>query len=103
MDLNGKAAIVTGSSRGIGRAIAVALASCGMDIIINHVHASHSNDAVETKRQIECLGKDAVITRADVSSEKDVKRLVTEAVRAFDKIHVLVNNAGVFPKTQEHH
>ena len=88
-------AIVTGGSRGIGRAIAVALGREGFDVVVNYNAAAQA--AEEVKAEIETLGSRALIVQADVSKADDRKRLVDETMGAFGRIDLLVNNAGVAP------
>jgi len=93
--------LVTGAARGIGRAIALHLARCGMDVAINDVVAGEKDDdagAWGLRREIEKLGRRAVVIAADVSEAEDRRRIVTEAVDALGRIDLLVNNAGVAPK-----
>jgi 3-oxoacyl-[acyl-carrier protein] reductase len=94
MDPMGRVAIVTGSSRGIGRAIAVRLAEEGSKIVVNF----HRNEeaAYQALRMIEDVGGEAVIVRGDVSDYGDAERIVGEAFRVFGGVDILVNNAGVF-------
>ena len=95
-------AIVTGASRGIGKAIAVELASLGYDLIVNHFDFTaegkpDESNAVQTQKQIRDLGAKCEVFRADVSSAKDRNRLVDLARNKFDRCDMLVNNAGVAP------
>jgi 3-oxoacyl-[acyl-carrier protein] reductase len=93
MKLEGKVAIVTGASRGIGKAIAKTLASEGARVVVNYVHgASEANRAVE---EIKAAGGKAMAVAADVSEKNQAGRLVDETVKAFGRLDVLVNNAGV--------
>ncbi len=96
MEIKGKNALVTGSARGIGRAIVLALARKGANVGINYVN--NHNAAVETRELARKFGVDAEIFRADVANYTDVKRMVDEFVEKFRKIDILVNNAGVFPR-----
>ena len=92
MKLNDQAAIITGSARGIGRAIAIALAREGCNVVIN----SRTKKEVDaTAKEIEKLGSDVLPMVADVSNEKDVSRMVNEAMKKFGRVNILVNNAGV--------
>lgn len=93
MDLNGKNAVVTGSSRGIGKAIALKLASLGANVAV--VYAGNREKANETVAEIEKLGVKAKAYSCDVSSLNDAKNLVIEVIADFGGIDILVNNAGV--------
>jgi 3-oxoacyl-[acyl-carrier protein] reductase len=93
--LDGKVALVTGGSRGIGRATAIALAQAGCDVIVNYLKERSSADAVV--HAIEQSGHRSRAIQADLSVEADVARLVTESEAAFGGIDVLINNAGVNP------
>jgi len=93
MDLSGKTAIVTGSARGIGRAIALRLARAGADIAINGSQASEALE--QTAEEIRALGRKTIAVVADVSSAEDVSRLVDSVVREWGRLDILVNNAGV--------
>jgi 3-oxoacyl-[acyl-carrier protein] reductase len=94
MDLSGKVAIVTGSARGIGRAIALKLAEVGADIVLNDIAAAAG--ALEgVASEIRALGRQALAVTADVSAKEDVNRMVEAAVNTFGHIDILVNNAGV--------
>ena len=88
-------ALVTGSSRGIGRAIAVALAGVGFDCVINFVRDAAAADAV--RKEIEELGRRALVVQADVAVAADRERLVAQSIAEFGSIDLLVNNAGVAP------
>ena len=91
--LDGQVAIVTGSSRGIGLAIARRLAGEGAAVVIDYV--SRADEAAAAVRAIENAGGTAISSQADVSSAADVHRLVAEAMARFGRIDILVNNAGV--------
>ena len=91
-------AIVTGASRGIGRAIAVDLASAGFNIAINY--NSNAQAAEEAASLVRDAGADAMIVQADIGNTDDRKRLVSETVAKFGPITALVNNAGVAPKVR---
>ena len=93
VSLEGKSAIVTGSSRGIGRAIALELARQGTDVLVNYNHNRQA--AEEVKDEIERLGRKAVILQADVSDLAQHQKLLDTAVDAFGRVDVLVNNAGI--------
>jgi 3-oxoacyl-[acyl-carrier protein] reductase len=91
--LTGKSAIVTGASRGIGRAIAIALAQEGAKVAVNF--AGSEEKAAETVRMIEEAGGEAFAIRASVSSQEDVKQLVDGTMERFGSVDILVNNAGI--------
>jgi 3-oxoacyl-[acyl-carrier protein] reductase len=92
IDLTGKVALVTGSSRGIGRAIAEKLAARGADVVVNY----HSNAdlAAEVVEAIQQQGRQALAVQGDVRSSEDAQRLVKATVATFGRIDILVNNAG---------
>ncbi len=87
---SGKTAIVTGSSRGIGRATAIALAAEGARVVVN----GRNEDVREVAELIRSRGGDAIPVLGDVAREEDVKRLAGDAMAAFGSIDILVNNAG---------
>jgi len=93
MKLEGKKAIVTGGSRGIGKAIALMYAKEGADVLVNY----HSNDAAakETVAEIEKLGRKAVAVAADVASYESAQNMVEECVKQLGGVDIVVNNAGV--------
>jgi len=98
--LQGRVALVTGASRGIGRAIALALAHAGAAIALGFRDDQDGANAVQ--RDIETLGRRCTALRADVSRAADVARLVEDVRRSLGEIDVLVNNAGVaVPRTLE--
>ena len=92
-ELKGKVALVTGSSRGIGRAIALALAAAGADIVLNFLRRSAEAQAVEL--QIRQSDRRCVTIQADVSSSSDVERLIKNSEERLGPIDILVNNAGI--------
>ena len=90
--VKGKVAIVTGGSKGIGRAIALALAEHGADVTI----AARGEEALaSTKREIEALGRRCLAVSANMAKEEDWNRLVDETIAAFGGVDILVNNAAV--------
>jgi 3-oxoacyl-[acyl-carrier protein] reductase len=92
MELSGKAAIVTGAGTGVGRATALALAAAGCDVAVNY---SRSKDAAEEVAAAAAeAGVRSIAVQADVSNDEDCRRLVAEALEAFGRLDVLVNNAG---------
>ena len=92
--LNGKVAIVTGASKGIGAAIAKHLADAGAAVVVNYASSKQAADAVVA--EITGNGGKAVALQADVAKKADVERLFAEAKRAFGGLDILVNNAGVY-------
>ena len=91
--LNGNCAVVTGATKGIGRAIAVKLASLGADIVINY--RSSLEEAERLKEEIENLGVKTLLVKADVSIAEEAENLINEAKKCFGKVDILVNNAGI--------
>lgn len=91
--LAGKVAIVTGASRGIGRAVAERFAAEGAAVVVNY--AQGSKNAVAVVAGIEASGGAAIAVKADVSRSIDVRRLVEQTLERFGRVDVLVNNAGV--------
>ena len=88
-----KVAIVTGSSRGIGRACALRLAKEGMDVVVNY--NSNEAEAMKVVNAIKDMGQDAIAIKANTGNQNDVKNMFREAFKHFGHIDVLVNNAGV--------
>jgi 3-oxoacyl-(acyl-carrier-protein) reductase len=93
MKLEGRTALVTGASRGIGRAIALALAAEGADVAVNYV--SNEAAAASLVEEIQALGRKAVLARADVSDFPDTYSMAHSVLDQFGHIDILVNNAGV--------
>jgi 3-oxoacyl-[acyl-carrier protein] reductase len=94
MDMR-KTAIVTGASRGIGRAIALRLAADGFGVVVNY--AGNAAKAEEVVSEIASAGGRAVSIQADVSKSDDVKQLFEKTIKAFGQVDVVVNNAGIMP------
>jgi 3-oxoacyl-[acyl-carrier protein] reductase len=92
--LNGKVAVVTGASKGIGAGIAKALAAAGAKVVVNYASSKEGADRVV--QQIAAAGGKAVAVQGDMSKAADVKRLFAETKKSFGKLDVLVNNAGVY-------
>jgi 3-oxoacyl-[acyl-carrier protein] reductase len=90
--LNGKVALVTGASRGIGKGIALALAAAGCDVAVNYM--SRETDAQGTADAIRVLGRRAVAVKGDVSKSADVAALIAAVESGLGSIEILVNNAG---------
>ncbi len=93
MILKGKTAVVTGASRGIGRATAITLARAGAAVVINY--SSSADAADEVKRTIEGFGGSAIAVKADVSDYTESETLMQSAIDHFKKIDILINNAGI--------
>ena len=93
MLLDGKVAIVTGASRGIGRSVAISLAKAGAKVVINY--AGNTAAAEEVKAIIEAAGGQGLLVQADVANEDAVAAMVKQTVNAFGRIDILVNNAGI--------
>ncbi|MBL7204576.1 MAG: 3-oxoacyl-ACP reductase FabG [Desulfobacteraceae bacterium] len=92
MRLKDKIALVTGSSRGVGRAVALGFAQEGAKVVVNYT--SNENAANEVVDAIQSMGSEAIAVKADVAQKKDAEGLVGAAVDTFGKIDILVNNAG---------
>jgi 3-oxoacyl-[acyl-carrier protein] reductase len=93
LSLAGKAALVTGASRGLGRAIAVALGEAGAAVAVGF--ATNAEPAAETAARLRAAGAEAVLVQGDVSQPTEAERIVQETVAAFGAIDILVNNAGI--------
>ena len=93
MDFGGKTAVVTGGSRGIGRAVCLELAKGGANVVL--CYAGNETAANETVSACEALGAKALAVKCDVADSAQVKALMDEAVKAFGRIDILVNNAGI--------
>ena len=93
MKLENKVAIITGSSRGIGRAIAIAFAQEGANVVINYVQSE--DKAEDTRKHIINLERQAIIVKTDVSKKTEVEEMISQTLKAFGKIDILVNNAGI--------
>ncbi|GAB7388105.1 3-oxoacyl-[acyl-carrier-protein] reductase [Bacillaceae bacterium] len=91
--LTGKKALVTGASRGIGRAVALALAEAGADVAVNY--AGNEASANEVVAQIQGMGREAIAVRANVADASQVQEMVEEVLDRFGRLDILVNNAGI--------
>ncbi len=98
MNKNKRTAIVTGASRGIGRAIAVALGTQGFNVVINY--NSNADAAQEAAGLVEAAGGKAKIVQADIGNLADHERVLAAATDAFGPVDTLVNNAGIAPKVR---
>jgi 3-oxoacyl-[acyl-carrier protein] reductase len=97
MELDNKVALVTGASRGMGRAIALKLSSLGARVAINYVNIEESNesDAAAVLDAITGQGREAIAVECDVRKSEDVKSMVERVVEKWGRIDILVNNAGI--------
>ena len=95
MLLEGRHAIITGSSSGIGRACAIRLAQEGADVCVNYYSEHEAGDADEVVAHVAAAGRQGIAVQADVGSEDDVKRMVSQTMDAFGAVDILVNNAGI--------
>ena len=98
MRLAGKSALITGASRGLGRAIALRFAGEGCDVALNYVTETGRDNAAEAAAvaaEVEALGRRAVCLEADVSDAEAVRAMVANAIAALGKLDILVNNAGI--------
>ncbi len=93
INLENKTALVTGASRGLGKAIALKLASCGAGVALNY----HSNDEAAEKvyKEITGMGVRAMLCKADVSDSEEVRQMVRQVIDEWGSIDILVNNAGI--------
>lgn len=91
--LTDKVALITGSESGIGQGTAIEFAREGADVVVNYLH--DKDGAEDTMRQVRGFGRQAILVQADVSREDEVERLFREAVDAFGRVDILMNNAGV--------
>lgn len=97
MTVKGKVAIVTGGNSGIGEAIALELARQGANIVIDYV--AHPEETEKEEQQIQTCGDQAIGVKADVSKVEDLQNLIDQAVKAFGRLDIMVNNAGVETRT----
>jgi glucose 1-dehydrogenase len=95
--LSGKVAIVTGGNSGIGKAVVLALAEHGANVVIDYV--MHPEATEDLERQVSALGDQSIGVAADVSKVDDLHKLIDSAVKAFGRVDVMVNNAGVESRT----
>ena len=93
--LKGKCAVITGSTRGIGKAIAIKYASLGCNIVINYRSEKDEVNARELSDEIGKLGVDTLIVKANIEDFEEAKNLVEKAKEKFGKVDILVNNAGI--------
>jgi 3-oxoacyl-[acyl-carrier protein] reductase len=91
--LKGKVALVTGSSRGIGKAIASAFAKEGANLVINYISSKEKAENIVS--ELKCLGGNAIAVRADVSKNSEVEDMIKRCMEEYDRLDILVNNAGI--------
>jgi 3-oxoacyl-[acyl-carrier protein] reductase len=95
--LKGKCAIITGASRGIGKAVALKLASLGANIVLNY--RSNEKEAIEVENEIRNMGVETLCVKGDISRAEEVENLITCAKEKFGTIDIMVNNAGITKDT----
>ncbi|MGD0489321.1 MAG: 3-oxoacyl-ACP reductase family protein [Syntrophorhabdales bacterium] len=93
MKLEGKNAVVTGGGRGVGRALCIAFAKEGANVVVNY--AGNEKAAKEVVGMVEALGRKAVAVQGDVAKWEDAQKIIDACVQTFGAIHVLINNAGI--------
>ncbi|QYR22892.1 2-dehydro-3-deoxy-D-gluconate 5-dehydrogenase KduD [Paenibacillus sp. sptzw28] len=94
-DLTGKTALVTGASRGIGKAIALGLAEAGADVAL----VTNQSSPADIVQAIAALGRKSIVIKADLSDESKLPGIIGQTVEAFGKIDILVNNSGIIRRT----
>lgn len=93
--LKGKVALITGSVRGIGKAISLCFAKAGADVVINYISDKSELEAKNLVEELKQMGVKALAIKADISKSEEAKGLITEAIKHFGKLDILVNNAGI--------
>ncbi len=93
MLVDGRIALVTGASRGIGRAVALALAANGADVAVNYAGSTQAAETVA--EEIRAMGRKALVVQADVSDAAAVQQMIADVTKEFGRIDILVNNAGI--------
>lgn len=93
--LKGKVALITGSVRGIGKAISLCFAKAGADVIINYTSDKSEIDAKTLVEEIKQMGVKVLAIKADISKSEEAKELIKETIKNFGKLDILVNNAGI--------
>jgi glucose 1-dehydrogenase len=97
MSVEGKVAIVTGGNSGIGKSIVLALGQAGASVCVDYV--VHQDITEEEREQVEAMGDRIIAVKADVSQVSEVQKLVDETVKAFGRLDIMVNNAGIETRT----
>ncbi len=93
VDLSGKTALVTGASRGIGKATVLKLALCGADVVVNY--RTHESEAKSTCQQVTSLGRKTILVQADVSNSASVTKMIAAVEKDLGSVDILVNNAAI--------
>ncbi len=93
--LMNKIAIITGGDSGIGRAVSIAFAKEGADVVIVYLSERENEDATDTKNMVELYGRRATLMRGDITDENFCKKVISETIKIYGKLDILVNNAGV--------
>ena len=93
--LKGKVALITGSVRGIGKAISLCFAKAGADVVINYISDKSELEANNLVEELKQMGVKALAIKADISKSEEAKGLISEAIKHFGKLDILVNNAGI--------
>lgn len=97
MPLKGKTAVITGSARGLGKAIALKLAKMGANIVLNDIPSS---DAIDfTAEEFRAAGYNVAVTKGDIRCQEDIDNMIKKAIDSFGSIDILVNNAGITKDT----
>ncbi len=94
IDLQGKTALVTGGSRGIGQATAVLFAQAGCDVAINYLH--RKDLALKVKETVQNIGKECLIYKMNLGQKEDILKTVENIISRWGQIDILVNNAGIW-------
>ncbi len=94
ISLAGRKALITGGSRGIGRATALLMAKAGADVAINYVHRPDAAEGV--RKAVEALGRECLAVKADLAREEEARKMVLAAAEKWRRIDILVNNAGIW-------
>lgn len=97
-ELEGKVAIITGAARNQGRAYSEALARMGANIVVHYHLPSDKADAEQTAKMVEAQGKKAILVEGDLSDLSVIKKLFDEALKVFERVDIVINNAGVIVK-----
>ncbi|NIO49169.1 MAG: glucose 1-dehydrogenase [Candidatus Aminicenantes bacterium] len=92
--LNGKKALITGGSRGIGRATAILFAKAGCDLAINYLNQKEAAEKV--REEIDKIGRECLVFKADISQKNDINSMIEGIMQKWDRIDILVNNAGIW-------